>query len=231
MILSKLRWLRILAHIFFFEATLLFYEKPGHYAITQSISVQFIMLSGENMPRNIRIIGFTGMKRQDSYNKAALYSARELLPEHAELEIVSVDDLPTFEQTALMPESVARFRETLQQADAVLIASPEYKGLLPAGLKNALAWALYAGNTSVLSGKPTALMGIGRQSATEQQRLRQLLAEKQVSVLVDPALYVSAHEKFNRDGKLAHEETEQQLRELLATLVVHARDARSALVG
>ncbi|HEY4388646.1 MAG TPA: NAD(P)H-dependent oxidoreductase [Ktedonobacteraceae bacterium] len=183
------------------------------------------------MPRNIRIVGFTGMKRQDSYNKAILQSARELLPEYADLEIVSVDDLPTFEQTASIPESVSQFREKLQQADAVLIASPEYKGLLPNGTKNALAWALHAEDTSVLTGKPTALMGVGRQSATEQQHLRQLLAEKQVPVLTAPALYVSAQEKFDRDGSLAHEETEQQIRTLLTVLVMHARDARATLVS
>ena len=182
------------------------------------------------MPRNTRIVGFTGVKRQDSYNKAALQRASELLPEDTELEIVSIDDLPAFEQAAHVPESAQRFREKLQQADAVLIASPEYKGLLPNGMKNALAWALDAEETSALAGKPTALMGIGRQSATEQQQLRQLLTAKQAHVLAGPALYVSAQEKFDREGNLSHEATEQQMRALLASLVRQADD-RSALVG
>jgi chromate reductase, NAD(P)H dehydrogenase (quinone) len=179
------------------------------------------------MPRNIRIIGFTGIKRQDSYNKAALQRASELLPEHTELEILSIDDLPAFEQSTHVAESVQRFREQLQQADAVLIASPEYKGLLPNGMKNALAWTLDADGSSVLAEKPVALMGVGRQSSTEQQRLRRLLEEQQAQVLAGPTLYVSAQEKFDRDGNLAHEETEEQIRTLLASLVMQA-DGREA---
>ncbi len=183
------------------------------------------------MSRNIRIVGFTGNKRQDSYNKSVLQSALSLLPEQTELEILSVADLPSFEQGAEASELVLHFRAKLEQADAVLIASPEYKGLLPAGLKNALAWALQYEDASVLTEKPVAIMGIGRQSQTEQQSLRQLLTENHVSVLASPAVYVSADEKFDHMGNLAHEETEQQIRALLSALAVEARASRSVLVG
>jgi chromate reductase, NAD(P)H dehydrogenase (quinone) len=180
------------------------------------------------MPRNIRIVGFTGVKRQDSYNKAALQRASELLPENTELEIVSIDDLPAFEQGAHVPESAQRLREKLQQADAVLIASPEYKGLLPTGLKHALAWTLDADGASALAHKPVALMGVGRRSADEQQQLRQLLKEQQAQVLAGSTLYIGAHGKFDREGNLAHEETEQQMRKLLAFLVMQADERKQA---
>jgi len=183
------------------------------------------------MSRKIRIVGFTGNKRHDSYNKAVLQSAHNVLPAHAELEIITVDDLPAFVQTDEMPESVERFRKQLQQADAVLIATPEYKGLLPTGLQNALAWALHHEGENALAAKPTALMGVGRQHGSAQQHLRQVLADQQVSVLAEPTVYVSAHDKFDQDGNLAHKETELQIGALLDALVAVADEQRSALVG
>jgi chromate reductase len=183
------------------------------------------------MSRKIRIVGFTGNKRQNSYNKAVLQSAQNVLPAHAELEIITVDDLPVFVQTDTLPETVERFRVQLQQADAVLIATPEYKGLLPAGLQNALAWALHHEGENVLAEKPIALMGVGRQHGNAQQHLRQVLADQQVSVLAEPTVYVSAYDKFDQDGNLAHEETEQQISALLDALVAIADEKSSALVG
>jgi len=170
----------------------------------------------------LRIVGFTGCLREKSYNRAALRTAQQLLPSHVELELLSLDDLPTF--TPGQDESVAvrLLKEQIQHADAVLIATPEYKGLLPNVLKNALRWLSQPAEASVLAGKPVAIMGIGRQTGTasEQQQLRHLLATCQATLLEQPELYIpSQDQQFSDSGELTDEQTRQQIRALLDELV------------
>jgi chromate reductase len=199
-----------------------------------SKSLSFISLSKSFMRRNmssrIRIVGFTGSVREQSYNKAALRAAQELLPENAELEILAISDLPRYAIEQDDQEKVRRFKEQVQQADAVLIASPEYKGMLSNPLRSALHWA----GQSVLADKPTAVMGIGRQSGTdrEHQYLRQILSDANAIVLEEPEVYAaSGWEKFDSEGRLIDETVRQQVRSLLEALVARTEETRSALVG
>jgi chromate reductase len=183
-----------------------------------------------NMSSQIHIVGFTGSVREQSYNKAALRAAQELLPENAELEILVISDLPQYAIEQDDQEKVRRFKEQVQRADAVLIASPEYKGMLSNTLRSALHWA----GQSILADKPTAVMGIGRQSGTEreQQYLRQLLTDANAIVLEEPEVYAtSGWEKFDSEGRLIDETIRQQVRALLEALVARAEEAKSALVG
>lgn len=182
------------------------------------------------MSSQIRIVGFTGSVREQSYNKAVLRAAQELLPEGVELEILAISDLPQYAIEQDDQEKVSRFREQVERADAVLIASPEYKGMLSNTLRSALHWV----GQSSLAGKPTAVMGIGRQSGTvrEQQYLRQLLADANAVVLEEPEVYAaSGWEKFDSEGRLIDETVREQVRALLEALIVRAEEARSALVG
>jgi chromate reductase len=183
-----------------------------------------------NMSSRIRIVGFTGSVREQSYNKAALRAAQELLPENAELEIIAISDLPQYAIEQDDQEKVRRFQEQVQQADAILIASPEYKGMLSNTLRRALHWS----GRSVLANKPTAVMGIGRQSGTvrEQQYLRELLADANAIVLEEPEVYAtSGWEKFDSEGRLIDETVRQQVRVLLEALVARAEESETALVG
>jgi chromate reductase len=182
------------------------------------------------MSSRIRIVGFTGSVREQSYNKAALRAAQELLPENVELEILAINDLPRYAIEQDDQEKVRHFQQQVQQADAVLIASPEYKGMLSNTLRSALHWA----DRSVLAGKPTAVMGVGRQSGTEreQQYLRELLVDARAMVLDEPEVYAtSGWEKFDSEGRLIDETVRQQIRALLVALVARAEEKKSALVG
>lgn len=93
----------------------------------------------------LRILGFTGSLRRNSYNKAALRAASELLPEGASLDIVDLELIPFFNEDLEaegVPQVVADFKEKIASADAILIATPEYNYSIPPVLKNALDWAL-----------------------------------------------------------------------------------------
>jgi chromate reductase len=178
-----------------------------------------------------RIVGIAGCVREESYNKAALHIAQDLLPSDAELEILAIADLPSFKLAAerIDSELVSSFQEKIRYADAVVIMTPEYKGMLPNALKNALRWA-----GAALAEKPVAVMGVGRQTGTERelQQLRQTLADYNALVLEQPEVYVTAGwEKFDRSGSLTDQATAQQIRLLLEALVASANEEVAVLVG
>lgn len=50
------------------------------------------------MEKTVKIFAFAGSLREQSFNKALLRAARELLPEGAEMEIFDLEGLPPFNQ-------------------------------------------------------------------------------------------------------------------------------------
>jgi len=70
------------------------------------------------MEKVIKIIGFTGSLRRNSYNKAALNAAKELLPADANLEIVDLSLIPFFNEdleSEGIPEAVVQFKQKLAE--------------------------------------------------------------------------------------------------------------------
>jgi chromate reductase len=61
-------------------------------------------------------------------------------------------------EDAGLPATVVALRRAIVEADAVLLATPEYNGVTSGVLKNALDWAS-RGPDRILAGKPVAVMG------------------------------------------------------------------------
>jgi chromate reductase len=76
----------------------------------------------------IKILGIVGSLRQASYNHAALKAAQGLLPVGAALNLITLNDIPVFNQDIELtpPESVLEFKRQIRAADAILFATPEY---------------------------------------------------------------------------------------------------------
>ncbi len=187
------------------------------------------------MSSTIKIVGFSGVVREESYNKAALRVAQDVTPRDAELNIVALDELPTYDaQTAIdEPAVVCTFKAQLRAADALLIAAPEYKGMLPHSLRNALSWIAHSDESALIAGKPVAVMGIGRQMDSERQHviLRQFLRHHGANVAGAPEVYVTAGwEKVDDKGNVTDETTRQQIRTLMASLVAQASEQDTALI-
>jgi chromate reductase len=176
----------------------------------------------------IHIAGISGSLRRGSFNSALLRAAQVLLPENTKLEIVEYSDVPLYnndvEEATGFPESVLELRTKLAQADAILIATPEYNWSIPGVLKNAIDWAS-RGPDSPLNGKPAALMGAGGRLGTAyaQGHLRQILAHFDMAVVNKPAVMITrAPEHFDEDLNLTSERYEDQIRRLLEALVAKA---------
>src|SRR5687767_6866444 len=82
----------------------------------------------------LRVLGFAGSLRARSYNGALLRSAQELAPAGMAIEIYESIELPLFNEDIEAqgdPEPVAAFKTAIREADALLVATPEYNYGVP----------------------------------------------------------------------------------------------------
>lgn len=173
---------------------------------------------------SLKVVGIAGSLRQRSLNSALLRAAAELAPTGMQVEHFDLAPIPLFNADLLAagePQPVLEFKTAIQQADAVLIATPEYNHSIPGVLKNALDWASRPRRESPLRDKPLAIVGAGGSFGTlqAQNHLREIALALGMQTLTRPQLYVShAWEKFDPQGNLTDEPTRQRLAEVLTAL-------------
>ena len=173
----------------------------------------------------MRIMGFAGSLRKDSYNRALLRAAAELLPAEAELEVFDLEGIPMYnaDLETPLPERVAEFKRRIRSADALLIVTPEYNYSFTGVLKNALDWGSRPSGDNSFAGKPAAIMGAsdGRFGTTRAQyHLRQVLVSLNMHPMSKPEVLVAtAQDKIDDQGKLVDNRTRDHIKRLLEALV------------
>jgi chromate reductase, NAD(P)H dehydrogenase (quinone) len=183
----------------------------------------------------MRVLGITGSLRRDSYNHALMREAAERLPAGVEfVEFERLAEIPPydadFEQET--PDAVAELREAMREADAVLVATPEYNHSIPGVLKNALDWASRPAGQSALTGTPSAVIGASTGmfgAVWAQAETRKVLGALGGRVL-EAELPVARAAELYRNGRLQlSPEQSQQLEEILATLVAEVEQLQQDL--
>src|SRR5919106_1134230 len=173
----------------------------------------------------ICVAGICGSLREGSFNKGLLRAAVEVAPAGMEIAIYTrLGDIPPYNDDVFQkgdPEPVADLKKFIAEADAILIATPEYNYGVPGVLKNAIDWASRPPGRGPLDGKLAAIVGASVStvgSARAQQQLRQVFAFTNTLAMLQPEVLVSrAHQKFDRDGRLSDEATRTFLRQYLET--------------
>ena len=172
---------------------------------------------------SLHVLGISGSLRRASYNTALLRAAAELMPPGMTLEIFDLAPLPLFNQDAEkpFPEAVVELRTRLAQADALLIATPEYNSSISGALKNAIDWASRPPKQP-LAGKPVAIMGVSTGNfgtVRAQLHLRQVLTHVGALPLGKPEVLVArAEQAFDAEGRLVDAAARGFLQDLLAAL-------------
>ena len=177
---------------------------------------------------SIRILGIAGSLRRRSFNRGLLRAAQAVAPGGVEIDVFDLSDVPLYnEDSAGPPEPVAALQTAVRDADALLIATPEYNTSMSGVLKNAIDWASRPYPNHGLRDKPVALMGAsgGRfGTARAQSDVRSVLTALGCYVLPKPRLQVGgAGEKFSVEGDLQDETVRQQVLDLLEALVAWTR--------
>jgi len=177
----------------------------------------------------MRVLGISGSLRRGSLNSALLRTAAERLPAGAELvQFERLAEIPPFDEdaeAAPAPDAVRELREAIRDADAVLIATPEYSHSLPGQLKNALDWAARPAGESALSGKPAAAIGASKSmfgGVWAQAELRRVMGAMGGRVVETELPVPHAHDILREERLDLEPQQAERLEEILAELVASA---------
>jgi chromate reductase len=110
-----------------------------------------------------RVLFISGSLRHRSYNTALLREAANAVPSRVDHDwLDGIAGLPPYSEDddgEAAPAAARRLRHTIAAAGAVLIATPEYNGSIPGGLKNAVDWASRPFPDNAWRDKPVAVIG------------------------------------------------------------------------
>ena len=181
--------------------------------------------------KTINILGICGSLRKQSTNLGLLKYARDNAPEGIEVKIAALTDVPFFNADLEdVPSPVQKLLDDIEQADALLLACPEYNYSMAPALKNALDWASRAPENRLLSGKSAAIMGSGggMGSARAQYHLRQVCVFLNIHLLNKPEVFSNAFNgSFDDKGNLTDERIQGLVQEQLVALKSWAQKVRS----
>ena len=189
---------------------------------------------------NVQIAAFAGSIRAGSFNRHLLRIAETHLPINATMEILDLSEIPMFNadvEKAGFPSEVIHFRSKLRDADAILIATPEYNISIPGVLKNAIDWASRGENglPGPLNLKPVAIMGAGGRTATAraQSHLRQITNHLNMYTINKPEVIISMvpNQPFDAAGNLNDPAAHQLIAELLRNLVTFTQKIKAPITA
>src|SRR3954453_18500356 len=173
----------------------------------------------------MRILGISGSLRRGSHNRKLLRAAGALLPPGGELvEWDGLAGLPAFDEDLenAPPEPVLELFAAIEDADALLIATPEYNSSLPGALKNAIDWASRPFPENVLRNKPAVVVGASTGlfgAVWAQAETRKVLKTIGAHVLEDELPVGLADDAFDPHGRLLDPELRDRLADVVGNLV------------
>lgn len=178
----------------------------------------------------IRLVGISGSLRSQSYSfealKLALKRAETL---GAEVEIL---DLRTLNLPFCKGEGdyadypdVAKLRQTVQQADGLILATPEYHGGVSGVLKNALDLLSF----EHLSGKMTGAISVlgGQANSNALNQLRLITRWVHAFMIPEQVAIGQAWQAFDANGHLQDSKLAERLDKFVDSLVVTTQKLRS----
>lgn len=180
------------------------------------------------------IAAISGSLRKASYNTALLRAANGLLLSDCSLELHTLHGVPLYdgdeESENGVPESVERLKDAIADADALLIATPEYNNLMPGVLKNALDWISRPPKdmARVLRGRPLGIVGAtpsGMGTVLAQAAWLPVARSLGLRLFSGGLMYVSgASRVFNDSGELVDDQIRERLQQYLQNFVAFVRE-------
>lgn len=172
----------------------------------------------------MKILTIVGSIRSGSFNKRLAQATAKIAPERFTFEMASIDEIPLYNDDVFQngfPDAVARLREQISEADAVLLVTPEYNFSIPGVLKNAIDWVSRPPDQP-FDEKPVAIMGASRGklgTARVQYHLRQVLVALNARVVNRPEVFIgSVHTQLDDENNFTDDTTAKFVNKLLLSL-------------
>jgi chromate reductase len=165
-----------------------------------------------------------GSLRKDSLNRKMAKALTTLAPETIEAEIVSIGDLPLYNEDleANDPAEWQEFRAKMKTFDSLLFVTPEYNRSVPAVLKNALDVGSRPYGQSIWDGKPAAVVSVSPGNIGgfgANHHLRQSLVYLNIPVMQQPEAYIGgAGTMFDETGNITSVDTKKFMTDFMSAL-------------
>lgn len=164
-----------------------------------------------------KLIGIVGSNSSNSTNRKFLKYIQSHYANKAEIELVEIKGLPIYNKPndGLVPEYALEISEKIENADGVIIATPEYDHAPSAALLNALAWLSH--KVHPFADKPVMIVGASYGtlgSSRAQGQLRQILDSPELRARIMPSSeYLLSHslQAFDQHGNLVKDEDIRKL--------------------
>lgn len=164
------------------------------------------------------VLMICGSLRAASVNRKLLQAVEQRAPEYVNARWANIAELPHYNGDLdgdEKPASVAQLIQDMADADALLMAFPEYNYAIPGVLKNAIDWASRPAYQSVMANKPTGIMTavpglVG--GARAQSDMKIVLSATLSPVFPHPEFLVPlANSVFDETGKVIDENVDRHL--------------------
>lgn len=134
-----------------------------------------------------KLVGIVGTNSKESTNRKLLEYIEVAFFYKVDMEVLEIKDVPLMDywNKKEFPDSVLNIAKKIEEADGVIIATPEYDHAPTASLMNLLAWLSY--KIHPLSRKPVMIVGASHGalgSSRAQSILRQILKSPEINARV-----------------------------------------------
>lgn len=183
----------------------------------------------------MRIVGFAGSLRKNSYHKMAL---RHVLNDVKELGVETefIDlkplNIPLYdgdlENEIQLPEGIKVLREKIEKADGLILAIPEYNHSVSGVMKNTIDWLSRTKFfPSVLNNKKVGIFSasdgmIG--GARAQIAFYPTAVTLNIDLMPSKVYIPNVDQKFDENGNLLDEKTKESLKKFADRLVAFVKE-------
>ena len=163
------------------------------------------------------IVAISGSTRKSSTNLNLIKAITELSMETLNIKVFEgLSELPHFNPDLdheSPPKEVIAFRKLLNEADGILICTPEYAMGVPGTLKNAIDWTV---SSCEFRHKPTVLITASSMGEKGHASLMETLNIIETNITKETQLVISyVKTKVSKEGKITDAKTLEEVTALL----------------
>ena len=160
-----------------------------------------------------QIFAIVGSASKNSANLKLVYQiAQRTITDFDLVVFDELNELPHFNPEQSIentPSKVIEFRRAIEEADGILICTPEYIFSIPSGLKNALEWCV---STTVFSDKPFGLITASASGLKGHEELKLIMRTIQSVFTEETTLLIQGIKgKIDQFGNVTDVNTEDGL--------------------
>ena len=154
---------------------------------------------------NLKLVEQIAILKENEFN-LTIYNNLKTLP-HFDPELST--DNP--------PKEIIEFRKSVEEADGIIICTPEYIFSIPSGLKNAIEWCI---STTIFSEKPIGLITASASGQKGHEELQLIMKTAMAKFTDKTSLLIQGIKgKFDKQGNLIDNETKNQLENFIDALM------------